>query len=179
MAAQYPTSFDVMSDPGTQLAGPPAHSTMHNQINDVIEAMQREMGLNPSAAYVDITARLDALLASITALQGVTTPTAWTATPAFQNGWANYGSGYQVAQYRKIGDIVYLRGFIKGTVNANTIFILPAGFRPVAYVHTIGPNGSAGGWSQIRVGPGGDLVNMIGDGSTWVSIDMVSFSTVA
>jgi len=55
-----------------------------------------------------------------------TTPTPWTGV-TFQNGWVNYG-GYQAAQYRKIGDIVYLRGVIgNGT---GVAFTLPVGFRP-------------------------------------------------
>lgn len=57
--------------------------------------------------------------------------TAWTA-PTLLNSWVNFGGTQQVAQYRKIGDIVYLRGLIRfGTINLPA-FTLPAGFRPPA-----------------------------------------------
>lgn len=61
MAASYPAGFDTMSDPAANLSGPPLHSTMHNQINDVIEAIEVELGLNPS----DTDATVAALLARI------------------------------------------------------------------------------------------------------------------
>lgn len=61
MAASYPAGFDTMSDPSTNLSGPPLHSTMHNQINDVIEAIEAELGINPSGADATVAALLSAL----------------------------------------------------------------------------------------------------------------------
>lgn len=55
------------------------------------------------------------------------TPTVWTGV-VFQNGWATAG-GWQPGQYRKVGDVVQLRGNITGTAPA-TAFTLPTGFRP-------------------------------------------------
>jgi hypothetical protein len=51
-------------------------------------------------------------------------------------GWSNYGSPYSGAQYRRIGNVVYLRGLVKdGAFGAsNPIFTLPAGFRPAGGV---------------------------------------------
>jgi hypothetical protein len=61
-------------------------------------------------------------------------PTAWT-NLTLQNGWTN-ASGQQAAQYRKIGDMVQLRGGIAGgTLNA-IAFTLPVGFRPSITVRT-------------------------------------------
>lgn len=55
--------------------------------------------------------------------------TGWIAV-VFENSWVNYGSGFEEAAYRKIGDRVQLRGLVKsGTVGA-AIFTLPVGFRP-------------------------------------------------
>ncbi len=52
--------------------------------------------------------------------------------PTLGNSWVNYGGTFQVAQYRKHGDVVRLRGVIKsGTINA-LAFDLPSGFIPPA-----------------------------------------------
>lgn len=61
-------------------------------------------------------------------------PTAWTA-PAFLNGWANIGGAFQVAQYRRVGDVVELRGVIAGGTIGLACFQLPVGFRPPANVN--------------------------------------------
>jgi hypothetical protein len=78
---------------------------------------------------IPITNAVNQLGTDVTALQGTTTPTAWTAL-TLQNGWTNYGSGTQVGQYRKIGDMVYIRAALKAPGTATTIGNLPAGFRP-------------------------------------------------
>jgi|GEM_PF-2257711 len=64
--------------------------------------------------------------------------TPWTPFP-FAAGFGNYGFGFQNAQYRKIGDIVYLRGKVaklnQSDINyTDTLGILPVGFRPPATV---------------------------------------------
>ncbi|MET0786841.1 MAG: hypothetical protein ABWY25_09060 [Paenisporosarcina sp.] len=62
---------------------------------------------------------------------GVSAPpaaTPWT-NANFQNAWVNVG-GYQPMQYRKLMDMVQLRGTITGAT-AGVAFTLPAGFRPV------------------------------------------------
>jgi len=57
-------------------------------------------------------------------------PTAWT-NASLANGWTNWGGNVQVLQYRKVGDIVYIRGGLKspGPSGATVITTLPAGFR--------------------------------------------------
>jgi hypothetical protein len=74
----------------------------------------------------DTTTEIAAAIAAITA-------TSW-ANVSFENSWVNLGSGYQSAQYRKVGDIVYLRGSIKDGSSGTTAFTLPANFRPPAHV---------------------------------------------
>ncbi|MBK8467762.1 MAG: hypothetical protein IPL32_18275 [Chloracidobacterium sp.] len=50
---------------------------------------------------------------------------------SFGSGWANYGGGWQGGQYRKIGDMVYLRGLVARTSGVGTIIAtLPAGHYP-------------------------------------------------
>jgi hypothetical protein len=88
-------------------------------------------GLSKDARRTEILRARNAseMQQELTDLLSTVTPTAWTAV-TFQNSWANYGSGWQTAQYRKIGDIVYLRGLIAGGASATTAFTLPVGFRP-------------------------------------------------
>ena len=64
MASSYPAAFDsfptitadkLLSD----AVGGRAHRAMHNDMGDVIEAMQAELGLNPSGQAATVVARLD------------------------------------------------------------------------------------------------------------------------
>jgi hypothetical protein len=61
-------------------------------------------------------------------------PTAW-AAPVLLNGWVNIGGAFQVAQYRRVGDMVELRGVIAAGVIGLACFQLPVGFRPPANVN--------------------------------------------
>lgn len=58
-------------------------------------------------------------------------PTTWVA-PALLNGWANAGAPFQAAQYRRVGDIVSLRGVFGAGAIGLAAFNLPAGFLPPA-----------------------------------------------
>jgi hypothetical protein len=62
---------------------------------------------------------------------GVTYPTVWT-NPTFTNSWVNFGGGYQVARYRKVGEIVEIEGLISTGTIGLAAFTLPVGFRPQA-----------------------------------------------
>ena len=66
MASSYPSGFDafptitadkLLSD----VVGGRAPRAMHNELGDVIEAMQAELGLNPSGQAATVVARLDDL----------------------------------------------------------------------------------------------------------------------
>lgn len=52
--------------------------------------------------------------------------TGWLA-PSMLNGWSSVAD--QAAQYRRVGNVLHMRGRIKGTSNA-VAFVLPVGFRP-------------------------------------------------
>lgn len=57
-------------------------------------------------------------------------PTVWY-NPVYSNGWSGLTvNSIQPTQYRKIGDIVYLRGAMVGGTNGVVAFTLPSGFRP-------------------------------------------------
>lgn len=64
-------------------------------------------------------------------IAAATEPTTWTGV-TYQNSWVDYGSGYQGVQYRKIGDVVHLRGLMKNGTESVAAFTLPTGFRPPA-----------------------------------------------
>lgn len=48
------------------------------------------------------------------------------------SGWSNAGSGYQTAQYRKIGDVVHLRGLVVSSSTSSNVAQLPTGYWPTA-----------------------------------------------
>lgn len=48
--------------------------------------------------------------------------------PTLTNSWVNFASGYMTAGYRKVRDIVTLRGTVK--LGSGSIFTLPVGYRP-------------------------------------------------
>jgi hypothetical protein len=57
------------------------------------------------------------------------------------NGWANYGSGFETAQYYRAGNKrVYLKGVISGgTATQGTVLCeLPEGFRPQEDIFVVG-----------------------------------------
>jgi hypothetical protein len=86
----------------------------------------------------------------VDAVVAALTPTAWVA-PTLLNGWINAGGVLQVAQYRKIGDLVYVRGEVKNGSNNTPAFQLPAGFRPPATVYfpALVAGGVAGGFVTL------------------------------
>jgi len=116
----------------------------------------------------------------------------WTPITTFQNGWVAFSNPpYQDPQYRKIGDIVYVRGTIKnptppsGGPASQTAFVLPTGFRPPnsQFLPTLysGTDGW-GGLGRMNVLTSGnvDLVyssNLV-FGPAWVVINM-QFSIMA
>lgn len=101
---------------------------------------------------------------------------AWTNAPTFNTGWGNYGGGEQVAQYKKFGDIVMLRGLVaRSSGSQTTIFTLPSGYRPPAYSRFRQSSNTGDG--QIDVAPTGEIVFSAG-GAGWISLDRIIFSTV-
>lgn len=78
-------------------------------------------------------------IADFAALLASVTPTAWTGV-TFANSWENAAGGSQAVQYRKVGDLVSIRGQVKSTgiMSALTaMFTLPAGFRPPVAVKSL------------------------------------------
>lgn len=102
----------------------------------------------------------------------------------FGAGWQGYQGGstvYGTGQYRKMGDIVTLRGLVEtnsaiGTIGV-TIGTLPVGFRP-PYQSIFNQQTSVTGISRIDVGVPG-IINITGAApatANWVSLNGISFS---
>jgi hypothetical protein len=96
---------------------------------------------------------------------------------SFGSGWANYGSSYQNGEFKKVGDLVFLRGLIyRFTGSGTTIATLPSGCRPPATmlfgVHT------NTGLGRVDINNGGDIF-VVSGGTDWIQLNGLVFSTVA
>lgn len=93
--------------------------------------------------------------------------------PAFENSWVNYGAGFATAAFHKVGDTVFIRGFVKsGSPATSSVFTLPVGYRPSAIISFSVPSTAV---TRLDIHSGG-LVNIgTGGSATYTSIT-VSFS---
>lgn len=92
---------------------------------------------------------VDAVTNTIIELQTAALAGVWTA-PVLSGTWLNFGGIYQIAQYRKIGDVVELRGVVKSGAASSSVFTLPAGFRPPAANQFATVAGGAFGYITCR-----------------------------
>lgn len=98
----------------------------------------------------------------------------WTAL-SYGSGWGNLGSGFQTGAYKKVGDLVILRGIVTRTSGSSTtIATLPSGFRPTATsICTVSANGAYG---AVNIDSSGVISLSIG--IPWISLDNIVFSTL-
>ena len=103
--------------------------------------------------------------------------------PTFEAPWANFSSDYASASFRKGPDgRVYLRGAVTAGVNqvsGDTIFTLPAGFRPARCANfSVGSFDGGGGQSlgSIEVCPDGGVTTYAATDDRFVSLEGVAFS---
>jgi len=103
----------------------------------------------------------------------------WSSLPYTNGGgttWTDFGSGWQVGQYKKMGDLVFVRGLCKRTAGSGaTIATLPSGYRPASYSQLF-VTLTDGGVGRIDVGTGGDI-SLVAGTAGWVSLNLV-FSVV-
>lgn len=111
----------------------------------------------------------------ITNLKTATAVTAWTA-PSFTNGWGHHNVNAHPVKYRKVGDVVEVRGVATGGALGSQMFVLPAGFRPpfdigfVVYAGATNPG-------YITVDGAGSLVlQLTGTLGAFVYLDPVRYS---
>lgn len=96
---------------------------------------------------------------------------------SYNTGWGSYGGGYHGAEYKKVGDIVFLRGMVvRSSGSATTIFTLPSGYRPTnSMVFSQIANDAV---ARVAVDASGNVVLQVGAVSPWVNLTGVAFSTV-
>ena len=103
--------------------------------------------------------------------------TAWAALTLNTGGkWANYGGNYYSAAYKRVGDLVFLRGLVVRTSGSDTLIAtLPSGYRPGSYslLATSGDDVFA----RIDIENDGEIRLQAGTASAYVSLDGLSFST--
>lgn len=101
---------------------------------------------------------------------------AWTPVTSFLNGWQNYDPAlYDVAAYRKINDIVYVRGLVRlGSPLDSVAFVFPPGYRPLKNAHFGGAANNL--FCVLEVRNNGDM-RINAPSNAWVSLDNVCFGT--
>lgn len=100
--------------------------------------------------------------------------TAWTAV-TFTNSWVDFAGGFQVCQYRKVGDMVQVRGQMKSGSLSLAAFTLPSGFRAPASMYF--PTDCTGGGSMgVLFTNSAGLVRLDAGATTNVSLNVIQFS---
>lgn len=94
--------------------------------------------------------------------------------PAFQNGWVWYGAGWSVPAFRRVGEIVYVKGAVKSGTVATNIFQLPSGFRPKEnsyYAITASPPVTAGALNGTLLVDSSGQLNAYNGGNTYFAVE--------
>ena len=104
--------------------------------------------------------------------------TTWTNLDSyFAAGWGHYGSGYANGQFKKVGDLIILRGLVKRSSGSSaTIATLPSGYRPSGTVVFKADSGSA--HARIDISSSGEVILIVGDPTNYVSLSGIVFSTL-
>lgn len=100
---------------------------------------------------------------------------AWTAL-SYNSGWTDLGGGYQAGKYKKVGDLVIVRGFVvRYSGSSDQIATLPIGYRPSAPERWA--TTSVGAFAAIQIGTDGAMTVIGGTPSTNVTLSGIVFST--
>ena len=103
---------------------------------------------------------------------------AWTALTLNSGGnWGNYGGSYHSAAYKKVGDLVFLRGLVVRSSGVDTLIAtLPVGYRPASFILRSTSGDDA--FARIDVESDGEIRLQAGAATVYVSLDGVWFSTL-
>ena len=114
-------------------------------------------------------------------IMGTASGQGWT-NVTFASGWVAFDASlYRGVKYRKIGAIVYVQGMCKRSSTTSTagqtIFTLPAGFRPAdRQLILFGPSGTDGTTPRrVDIGTAGTVIDAIG-GMTTAHLLSLNFS---
>jgi len=130
------------------------------------------MALPPNLATNDVIteAWVDAVVDSLTAA----TPGAWTTLP-LAGAWVAFDVAH-TPQYRKLGDVVEIRGLIKSGATGSA-FTLPAGFRPFQSDETFAVVAN-NAFGQVSISASTGIGTVTGS-ATFTYLSGIRFSTVA
>jgi hypothetical protein len=135
------------------------------------------IGTTTPAAKLDVNGNLT-VNGSIS-FNGSIYSTAWTPV-SFIGSWNNQGSGCQNVQYKKVGDLVFIRGTASlNPMITSQMFTLPAGFRPQAVVYFPRTSYNCQWGSVISIDNNGATWFSVGGGgcaTTWIGLDGIVFS---
>jgi hypothetical protein len=103
--------------------------------------------------------------------------TDWTALPYGALGWGDYGGSYQGGQYKKVGDLVFLRGLVQRVSGGGSVIaVLPSGFRPAAWCLFRVYSSGLGGGDRVDIDTSGNIT-LVSGGVAYVQLDGLVFST--
>ena len=101
---------------------------------------------------------------------------AWT-NVTYNTGWGDYSASYHSISYKKVGDLVFVRGLAMRTSGVSTtIATLPSGYRPSKGI--VFPATSNYLYCSIDISTNGDIVMVGGDPTVWAALDGIVFSTL-
>ena len=89
------------------------------------------------------------------------------------NNWENYGVQYQTAEYKKIGNQVFLRGLIRNGSNDTAAFTLPTGYRPQEGLKFVTNSDNEGGTAVVTIDTFGAVT--VNRYTSWVALEQISF----
>lgn len=144
---------------------------------DALGATRKGVWLSQQPLVGDIITYLDEG-SGFPLVLGTSGDRAWI-TPTLENSWINYsptiGGDWEQAGYRKIGDIVYVRGLVRGGTLPSTVFTLPTGYRPPKPVLFATDADSA--HARIDANPDGRVYVQAAAGNGYLSLSPMFFST--
>jgi len=103
---------------------------------------------------------------------------AWSALTLNTGGnWANLGGNWANAAYKKVGDLVFMRGLVVRSSGADTLIAtLPSGYRPGSY-HLYATSGDDA-FARIDIENDGEVRLQAGTATVYVSLYGLIFSVV-
>ena len=98
---------------------------------------------------------------------------AWSSL-SYNTGWDTI-SGYNAAQYKRVGDLVFVRGTVQRTSGSATVIAtLPSGYRPVNRT-ILGTVGGGDAVARVDIRTNGDI-DVIAGSTTYIALDGIVFS---